>query len=199
MLIVLVLDTTVKAGAANSFEKSSKIGSIAKAVVKLEFCSSCLSEEDKADKETLEEVHTYAELENDPRANLPSSFTICSSVMTTSGSMRILFTLLGKDGNKWLASFLQVDDKTTFYHGSWVDAKLPPVFAYQWVRSCMAVNSKSGFLQWVVDGILVENGTVAHVKDVKNNKPTNLTRKFVLGPQVLGPGKVLHQQAHKAQ
>ena len=105
--------------------------------------------------------------------------------MTTYGRRQTLFTLLGKDGNKWLASFLQVDDNTSFYwkwklSGRWVDVKLPPVFAHQWVRSCMAVNSESGLLQWVVDGTLVENATVAHVRETKN-KPSDLTGKIVLG------------------
>ena len=84
--------------AVNVFEswnlelRSSKIesGSISKEantyVVNHEFCSSCLSKEENEKKETLEEVHTYAELKNNPRADLPSSFTICSSTMTTYGS-----------------------------------------------------------------------------------------------------------------
>ena len=108
----------------NTFEKwnletrSSKIesASISKAdktyVVNHEFCSSCLSEEENENKETLEELHTYAELKNDPRADLPSSFTICSNVMTTYGSEQTFFTLLGKDGNKWLTPFLMVADMT---------------------------------------------------------------------------------------
>ena len=44
----------------------------------------------------------------------------------------------------------------------------------------MAVNSESGLLQWVVDGTLVENATVTHVKD-NPNKPTDLTGMIVLG------------------
>ena len=131
---------------------------------------------------TLGEVHTYAQLKKDPRADLPSSFTICSSVMTTYETYgQMLFNLLGDDGNSWLEVFLQVgDNETSFYHGKRTKVKLPPVFVHQWVRSCMAVNSESGLLQWVVDGTLVENATVAHVKDTKN-KPTDLTGKIVLG------------------
>ena len=124
---------------------------------------------------------TYAELKLDPLADLPSLFTICSSVMTTYGSKQMFFSLLGKDGNTWLGSFLQVDDQhTSFYHGGWVEVKLPPVFAHQWVRSCMAVNSESGLLQWVVDGTLVENATNPLLRNTKN-KPTDLTGKLVLG------------------
>ena len=44
----------------------------------------------------------------------------------------------------------------------------------------MAVNSESGLLQWVVDGTLVENATVTHVKD-NPNKPTDLTGTIILG------------------
>ena len=148
-------------------------------VVNHEYCFSCIITEEHQ-VETLDEIRSYAELKSDPRADLPSSFTICSSVMTTYGSGQIFFTLLGKDGNKWLGSLLKVNNKTTFYHGSWVQEKLPPVFAHQWVRSCMTVNSESGLLQWVVDGVLVENATFAHVKNAKN-KPTDLTGKIVLG------------------
>ena len=181
-IVVLVFDMTVSADEETRISKIEH-RSIAKAsttyVVKLEFCSSCLSEEENEWKETLGEVHTYAELKSDPLAHLPSSFTICSSVMTTYGRLQTLFTLLGKDRNKWLASFLQVDDETSFYwkwesSGWWVDVKLPPVFAHQWVRSCMAVNSESGLFQWVVDGTLLEDTTVAHVEDTKY-KPTDLT------------------------
>ena len=118
-------------------------------VVNHEFCSSCISEEEENGwKETLEEVHTYAWLKRDPRADLPPSFTICSSVMTTYGSEQTFFTLLGKDGNKWLSSFLKVaGDRTSFFHWKWADSELPPIFTHQWVRSCVAVNSESGLLQ----------------------------------------------------
>ena len=52
-------------------------------VVSHAFCESNLSEDDKMDKKTLDEVHTFAELKHDPRASLPDSFTICSAIMTT--------------------------------------------------------------------------------------------------------------------
>ena len=133
----------------------------------------------------MEEVHTYAELKRDPRADLPSSFTICSNVMTTYGSEQTFFTLLGKDGNKWLTPFLMVADRTSFSYVKWAGVKLPPVFAHQWVRSCIAVNTESGLLQWVVDGALVENATVAQVKD---SKKTSLLTSLVRLSLELGNG-----------
>ena len=53
-----------------------------KEVISLTFCESNLPAEDKMGKKTLEEVHTYAELKHDPRASLPNSFTVCSTIMT---------------------------------------------------------------------------------------------------------------------
>ena len=124
---VILCDTTVNADEANNLGKSSRSTSKpanTTYVVNLELCSSCLSEEEKEVKETFEEVPTYAELKLDPLADLPSLFTICSSVMTTYGSKQMFFNLLGKDRNTCLGSFLQVDDQqTSFYHGGWVEVK----------------------------------------------------------------------------
>ena len=53
-------------------------------VVSHAFCESSVADEDNMGKKTLEEVHMYAELKNDPRASLPDSFSIYSTIMTTS-------------------------------------------------------------------------------------------------------------------
>ena len=53
-------------------------------VVSHAFCESRLQAEDNMAKNSLKEVHTYAELKNDPRASLPDSFSIYSTIMTTS-------------------------------------------------------------------------------------------------------------------
>ena len=183
-IICLVYEKTVNADKV----RSSKIEhrSIAKAanvnVVNHEFCSSCLSEEDKEGKENLKDVHTYAELKSDPRADLPSSFTICSSVMTTynaNGNQPHMFNMLGNDGNSWLAPIMSVDDKTSFYHWKMADVKLPPVFAHQWVRSCVAVNSESGLLQWVVDGTLVQNAIIDQVRGTKTSPVISQAKLFL--------------------
>ena len=181
-IVFLVLDTTAKADEVQCVERKSRIGpksigeeEVTTYVVNHEFCSS-------------EDVLSYAELKNDPHADLPSSFTICSSAMTTYGSMQTFFTLVGKDGNSWLAPLLRVNGrKTFFFEERWSDVKLPPFFAHQWAKSCIAVNSESDLLQWVVDGTLVENATVHQVKDIKS-KPTDLTGKIILGAtQAFGP------------
>ena len=123
------------------------IGAKAKTyVVNLEFCRSCLSEKEAGSKDSYKEVNTYAELKHDPRGDLPAAFTICSSVMATYGITHIFFNILGKDGNSWLQPLVTVVGSKKhpfyamkFYHVKWLKVKLPPVFAHQWVRSCMAI------------------------------------------------------------
>ena len=188
--LVLLVFKTFATDDVNATKKHlDKAKGIAEAktyTINYEFCLSCLTEEEKEGRDTLEEVHAYALLEKDPTGNLPPSFTICSSSMTTYGSYQIMFSLLGKDGNSWLGTFLKVADKTSsFYHGKWSEVKLPPVFAHQWVRSCLSFDSELGRFQWVVDGILVENDTIAGFE----NKPTNLTGMIVLGAWQDGASK----------
>ena len=75
-------------------------------VVSLAFCDSSLSEEDKMSKEKLEEVHTYAELKHDPRASLPDSFTVCSTIMATNCpnyAWPAFFAILDNDRAQFLA------------------------------------------------------------------------------------------------
>ena len=50
---------------------------------------------------------TYAELENDPKANLPSPFTVCSMAMTPQWTTSIqFFALLDEDGENFISAFL---------------------------------------------------------------------------------------------
>ena len=53
-------------------------------VVSNAFVESSLTAEEKMTKKTVDELHTMAELKRDPRAMLPDSFTICSTVKTPS-------------------------------------------------------------------------------------------------------------------
>ena len=111
-----------------------------------------------------------------------NKITICSSVKITYGIEARFFTMLGNDGTKWLESVLIVydDDKPKFLHWRWSNKTLPILIANTWMSSCMAIDSETGLLQWVVDGTLVENTTLMQLKDA-NNKPSDLTGKIVLG------------------
>ena len=157
-------------------------------IISHEFCYSCLGEKNQERKQSLTDLDSYVELENKPTDSLPASFTICSSVMTTQGTDHYLmfFGLLGEDGNQWLSAALYIHESTNvlrtslFYGIKNADKKLPPIFPFQWVRGCMAINTESGLVQWVVDGTLVENNTIDEIKDPKN-RTTNLVGKIILG------------------
>ena len=157
-------------------------------IISHEFCYSCLGEKNQERKQSLTDLDSYVELENKPTDSLPASFTICSSVMTTQGTDHYLmfFGLLGEDGNQWLSAALYIHESTNvlstslFYGIKNADKKLPPIFPFQWVRGCMAINTESGLVQWVVDGALVENNTIDEIKDPKN-RTTTLVGKIILG------------------
>ena len=52
------------------------------------------------------------------------------------------------------------------------------VFPNQWLRSCLALNTVSGLVQWVARGELVDNQTLT---GITNNVPTDLSGKLILG------------------
>ena len=54
------------------------------------------------------------------------------------------------------------------------------VFPEQWLRCCLAVQTDSGLLQWVVDGHVIEDGIFEGIKD-SAGKETNLTGRILLG------------------
>ena len=72
-------------------------------------CESSLAEEDKIGKKRLDEIHTFAELKHDPRASLPDSFTVCSTMMTTSCRNYVwpaFFTILDENRTQFLAPII---------------------------------------------------------------------------------------------
>ena len=107
---------------------------------------------------------TNAELENDPRASLPSMFTICVSVLVRAHHNNPrLFTLLGKDGSRWFD--VQIQPLRQFFGKRFLYKKFNrfgkidtfPVFPNQWARSCLSLNTVTGSVQWVARGELVDS------------------------------------------
>ena len=135
-------------------------------VINHAYCDSSLSEEDKKDKKSLGEVHTYAELKHDPKASLPDSFTICSAIMTTNCQNSVFptyFTLLDNNRTQLVAPFRSYGSMESLFwilysQGYSEQGKgKRPLFPNSWSRSCMTVNTTSGSIQWVVEGNLVIN------------------------------------------
>ena len=144
-------------------------------------------------KNALGDVHTYATLNHDPRSSLPEAFTICSTLMTSRGGYHwwLFFNLLGKDGNQLIAPYVFSDDggrglETSFnviFSGRSrkpMSVEIPQVFPRQWVKSCTAINTTSGFVQFVLDGVSV---LTVNPKEVVGSSlsPPNLTENLILG------------------
>ena len=164
-------------------------------VVSQAFCESTLPAEDKMSKKTLKEIHSYAELKHDPRASLPDSFTICSSIMTPSCPNYIwpaFFTILDNEGAQLLATicnrgFIESSLEILYHLGATelITGKIPPLFPNQWTKSCLALNITSGLIHWVVEGTLIMTTKSEEVKNSKN-KPKDLSNKVVLGARSYG-------------
>ena len=164
-------------------------------VVNHAYCDSSLAETDKFSKKTLEEVHTYAELKYDPRSSLPDSFTICSTIMTTScqgASSFTFFNILDNDRTQFLAPICNPGTIVSFLKifllqrsSKVAIGKIPPMFPNQWTKSCLAVNTTSGLIHWVVEGTLILKTISEGVKNSKS-RPTDLGKKLVLGARSYG-------------
>ena len=145
----------------------------------------------------LEEVATYAELKHDQSRPLPDSFTVCSSIMTASyWSYYTLtfFNILDNHGNQALAPFLSsAHGSVESYLGIGLSkrnsplqhGKSPLVFPNQWISSCLAINSTSQLILWVVDGVLALTMSTADVPNL-TMIPKNLTGKILLGAKSYG-------------
>ena len=165
-------------------------------VITLSFCESRLPASDRMGKKTLEEVHTYAELKHDPRASLPQAFTICSTIMTTgckSYEWPSFFNILDNNRSQFLnlyhshggsheSRLLMVFNQTV---APTVTGKVPPLFPNQWIRSCVAVNTTSGLIHWVVGGALVVDSEFTEVKNPRGGL-RDLSKSIVLGGSSFG-------------
>ena len=162
-------------------------------VLSLTFCEADLPAEDKMSKKTLEEVHTYAEL--NPRASLPQSFTVCSTIMVTgcqSQNPPRFFNMLDSNNDQFIAPIQNHKNSESrlmigFHerNSPLLTGKVPPLFPNVWTKSCMAVNTTSGLIHWVVEGSLVLAEEFVEVKNSKS-RPKDLSKKIILGASSYG-------------
>ena len=122
------------------------------------------------EREKLEDLPAYMELREDPINLLPPAFTICSTAISATGDI-VFFTLLGEDGNQVLCPHISNDparrtksnNSVPYLFVSESLAAAPRVlgllFPRDRVRSCLAVSTESGLVQWVIEGHVVVNET----------------------------------------
>ena len=143
VLLVLYIASSVSFDGIHGLGNQQEIATAKLVVIKHEFCQSC-----PWGASSLKDIHTYSELKYDPLASLPSSFTICVSILVTTNNLRpSLFTLLGNDGQPWfsaqIAQFGSFVGKQFSYpvHNQKPKSDTMRMFPNQWVRSCLALDT----------------------------------------------------------
>ena len=139
----------------------------------------------------LEDLPAYVELGEDPVNLLPPAFTICSTAMALTGDI-VFFTLLDEEGKQVLSVHLSNDEvrkngrrqsNPAIFVVDSASLALPVLglfFPQSWVRSCLAVSTYSGLVQWVAEGELVTNRTL-EVLTQEGVLPQALAGKLLLG------------------
>ena len=139
----------------------------------------------------------FITLANDPKEDLPNSFTICSSffvkfVVTTLQAIK----LLKKDGSQWFDLILMTKTRdhirlseTMVIHVSnpqtkkhqahqFTDFPRIPIVPHSWYHICMGLDTESGLLRVVVNGVEVANEEKDFFKNTTSWKPRSVEAKI---------------------
>ena len=136
-------------------------------------------------------VVDYASLASDPKGELPTTFTICSSVhvkfVTT---CQYFFQLYQEDGEPWF--YLKIDpvrDLTKFteiirmgFNGSvhnFFDVEIP-IVPHSWYHACTGLDTVSGHLRVVLNGLTVVDKVIESFRDSSQVKPKSLIGKITI-------------------
>ena len=145
-------------------------------------------------KKSMKEVHTYAQLKQDPQASLPDHFTVCASIMVSdckSSTWPIFFNILDSEGFQFLVPYHGKRFNSMFVLGfrredsDTVTRNVPPLFPNRWTRGCIAVNITTGFISWVVEGTLIMSRDFVEIRN-SSGRPKDLSKKLVLGARWYG-------------
>ena len=89
------------------------------------------------------------------------------------------FSILDKGANNYLNAFLAGLHSGLFNFKA--KGKISRVFPEQWLSSCLAVNTQSGLLQWVLEARLVASVSLEAIRQKAPEHPDNLSGKLLLG------------------
>ena len=146
------------------------------------------------DKSIKSSELSKAVLKRDPKASLPISFTICSTIMAPHVFPKhdlVFARVIRKDGNTLINIAMQIQSTagggivTKYdYRKQWKDSEKNDTkefhaFSQQWIKLCAAVNRTSGLYQVVANGVIVENRILP--QDILTAMPIDLSKKIVLG------------------
>ena len=156
-------------------------------------------------------INEYVTLLNDPKANLPNSFTVCTSILSKYKTTAIaFFEMYKEDGTHWF--LLQVgttkrdyknpsetvtiwyENPTTGSHGQedFEDATIP-IVPHSWYHLCMGLDTESGLLRIVFNGVEVVNEEKDYFKNTTEWKPKSVNGKILQFKGKMGLGWYQHR------
>ena len=143
-------------------------------------------------------IKDYATLANDPKEQLPNSFTICSSMLVNFSTTMGNFLLMSKeDGSQWFdlsivlvaRDFKHMTEKfelsfenptTQKYENIYIFDPLVPIVPHTWYHMCLGLDTVSGLLRIVVNGVVLVNEEKDFFKNTTSWKPRSLAGKISL-------------------
>ena len=148
----------------------------------------------------------YVTLKNDPRNNLPESFTVCSSIFLKFTLTKSNFiSIFKEDGTQWfqmdiehLKDYSTLTERITLVHYNPISGKdevvkfwdqVVPITPHAWYHVCLGLDTLSGLLRIVINGYEIVN----EEKDFFRNT-TSIKPKTVAGNLL---GKVNLHKLHK--
>ena len=142
-------------------------------------------------------IEDYLTLADDPKGNLPESYTACSSVFVKFATTDILvIQMLKQDGTPWyrftifagrefgtMSEILNLnyDNPTTgtlkeeFFSNAHI-----PIVPNSWYHICMGLDTVSGMLRIVANGVVMVNEEKDYFRNTVQWKPKSLDGKFLL-------------------
>lgn len=146
------------------------------------------------------QIKDYVSLVNDPKSQLPNMFTICSSVFLDFITSETHFIeILKEDGSHWfdvsvstLTGRHQVNNTLSeevrvWYQNiqsekeesDWLRGSIIPIVPHSWYHICMGLDTVSGLLRIVLNGIIVVDVEKDYFKNTLAWKPSSLNGKII--------------------
>ena len=140
----------------------------------------------------------YVTLANDPKENLQNSFTICSSTYVKFWVTRTtVIEMLKEDGTHWFNLELSLTSRkygilsehmeVWFYNPLTGNHEkelfrdtLIPIIPDSWYQTCMGLDTESGLLRIVLNGVEVVNEQKEYFRNTTSWKPKSLNGKIIV-------------------
>ena len=146
------------------------------------------------------QIKDYVTLVNDPKSQLPNMFTICSSVFLDFITSETHFIeILKEDGSHWfdvsvstltgrhLVNNTLSEEIRIWYQNiqsekeesDWLRGSVIPIVPHSWYHICMGLDTVSGLLRIVLNGIIVVDVEKDYFKNTLAWKPSSLNGKIM--------------------